>query len=184
MKILIIIDLINEFLHKDGKLSQRGYVDFAISQNSILNINQTITKFKSNIDNKIIFCNLAFDYDYKNLFKESKLFGAVEKNQILKIDSWSSSIFKNILVPENSMIIAKSTISGYDSLQDLINPKDEIFLMGLSTDLGVLSTAFDLHNHGFNVQIVDSCCIASSILEHSNGISILNKFCSTISDFY
>jgi nicotinamidase-related amidase len=49
-KILLVLDMINDIVHSDGKLSKKGYFDFVQNNNSISNINQAIQKFRDNHD--------------------------------------------------------------------------------------------------------------------------------------
>jgi biuret amidohydrolase len=177
MKQLLIIDLINEFIDPTGKLSAKGYTSFATVYDSISQINNLISKFTTSGD-QIIFCNLGFESDYSDLNPRSQLLGGAKAHQILQKNTWSTSIPNYITVPADAIVMTKSTISAYSSTMHLLNSDNDIYLIGLSTDLGVLATALDLHDNGFTVNVVADCCIAPNKIEHEGALVILNKFCT------
>lgn len=62
---LIIIDFINEFLHRDGKITHQGMGKFCEENNIIENTRKLIDAFRTN-DEEIIWVHLGFHENYDN----------------------------------------------------------------------------------------------------------------------
>lgn len=178
-KALLLIDLINEIIHKDGKLSQKGYYTFLLENNSIEKINELIAYFRKN-DFTIIFSNLSFDLNYSQKPQNSKLLSKVAEYAILKENDWSTEIYNGIKKASSDKAFTKSRISSLannDLLSYLVeNGIRELIIGGCSTDLAVLATAFQLHDLDYKVTIASEACMAPTELDHQNGLHVISKF--------
>lgn len=70
---LIIIDFINEFLHRDGKITPQGMGKFCEDYGTIKNVKKLINVFRKN-NEEIIWVHLGFHENYDNCSKISPRF--------------------------------------------------------------------------------------------------------------
>jgi nicotinamidase-related amidase len=162
-------------VHKDGKLSGKGYASFAEEHNSFEHINNAITSV-----DETLFVKLAFKEDYSNVLPESPLFGKAKEFNALQENTWATEYVESIKV--RGTIFVKDRISAFSnkSLVNTLQGKKDLYIVGVATDLAVLATAFDAHDAGFNVYIVADACIAANQKDHDSAITILEKFCKIV----
>ena len=182
-KALIILDMINDIVHPEWKLSKKWYGDFIIENNVIGNTNTVIQKFRYN-DNLIVFVNIWFKKWYINQPKISPLFGKANEFWVLENDTWGTEIYDKINYKANDIVINKSRVNAFfeTELNEILNRYhiDDIYLAWCSTDLVVESTARDAHDRDYTVNILEDCCVAANITDHDNSISTMKKFSNII----
>lgn len=185
---LIFIDFINEMIHENGKLSGKGYLNFAKEFDSIKKAKELLNEArKSNFF--IIHIRLGFSSDYQEQPESSPLFGAAKKFQILQQDSWSTEFLNELKPLENEISIYKNRVSGFFGTNlDLILKNqgiENIYIAGCSTDMAVQSTIRDAHDRDFNCIVVSDCCVAANIEEHEATLGLLKKVSEikNLSDF-
>jgi nicotinamidase-related amidase len=175
---LLILDFINEIVHKDGKLAGKGYSDYILRNNVFDNLNQMISKARGE-DIPIIFVKLGFSRDYREQLKNSPLFGRAHEFKALQLDTWGTEIHEKINIEPEDQVLIKHRVSAFynTDLEDILkkNNVDIILIAGVATDLVVSSTARDAHDRGYNVTIVEDCCGAANTEDHKNEIRTLSK---------
>jgi len=145
MKALIVIDMLNDFICKDGKLysGERAeqIVDF---------INEKISEFRRNNYPIVFICDSHEKDD-----KEFEMFPPHCIN-----GEYGSQIIETINTQENDKIIKKRRYSGFfgTELDLYLREKkvEEIYLVGVCTNICVLYTAADARNLGYTVNIYKS----------------------------
>ncbi len=181
MKLLIFVDLCNEIM--EGKISTKGYADFAKKFGIATNINKLIQDLKD--EYKIVFVNLGFDENYSYLPTNSKLLGGLKDLGLLYKNTPSSDIWNQINIEniEHNLYYksAISALTSMDLLSILSNEAfEDIIIAGVSTDIAIQSLARDLHDLNYLFKVKADCCIAASEIEHGEAIENLNKFCEII----
>lgn len=175
---LIIIDCINEMLHPDGKLSQKGYRSFLEQHQSITHINKTIADARAN-NSLVIFVSLGFQENYTDCPSQSLLFKNAPIFEILRKNTWSTSTYEEINQRDNDIIISKNRVNAFHhtELDGILKRHGvtEILLAGCATDLAINSTARDAHDRDYNITILSSCCIAANDEDHDSSLRLLEK---------
>lgn len=175
---LIIIDCINEMLHPDGKLSQKGYRNFLEQYQSITHINEAIADARVS-NSLIVFVSLWFQEDYADCRSQSPLFKNVPTFGILRKDTWSTNIYEEIDQWDNDIVIHKNRVSAFHhtELDNILKRYGvtRILLAGCATDLAINSTARDAHDRDYGVTVLSSCCIAANNEDHNSSLWLLEK---------
>lgn len=142
LKALIIVDMLNDFILKDGALysGERAeeIVDF---------IKDRINEFRANNQEVIFLCdNHEIDDKEFEMFPPHCIAG-----------EYGSAIVDDIVVKEKDKIIKKRRYSGFygTDLDLFLREKSisEINLVGVCTNICVLYTAADARNIGYTVNI-------------------------------
>ena len=182
-KALIVIDFINEIVHSNGKLAQKGYASY-IEHNFTFNKINTLMRKARELNIPIIFIKLGFHDDYSDCPLGSPLFSTAPSNDILKFGTWSTEFHEDLQIKEGDIIIKKPRVSSFfDTLLDVHLGGigvDTIYLAGVSTDLAVEATARDAHDRDYTVVVVEDCCAAASGLDHKNSLETMKKFATVV----
>lgn len=180
---LIFIDFINEMIDEKGKLSGKGYFNFAQEFNSIEKAKNAL-EYARNNNFVIIHIRVGFSNLYQEQPEHSILFGGAKKFEALKIGSWGND-FIDLLKPNNDEIsIYKNRVSGfYGTNLDIILKNfgvKNIYIAGCSTDMAVQTTIREAHDRDFNCFVLEDACVGANITEHNNTISLLQKVSTII----
>ena len=111
-KALLLIDYINEIVHKDGKLAAKGYADFMEKQQTFHHLAFVIDKARQQ-QMLIIHVRVGFSPDYHEQPKASPLFGKANEFQILQLGSWSTQFHEQVDVQEQDIIITKHRVNAF-----------------------------------------------------------------------
>lgn len=181
---LILLDYINEIVHPDGKLAQKGYPQFLHKRGTINKINATLKRAR-NLQIPVLFVNLGFSENYSEVNRQSPIIGKAGELGILQRNTWSTEIFSEIEQDSSDYIIYKTRVSGFSS-PDLINTlKSEniskIFLGGVATQLTVESTVRQAHDLDFSVTVLEDLCGTVSQDVHDISIAQMRVFGTVMS---
>ncbi len=175
---LILIDFINEIVHENGKLAQKGYSDFMKNNNVFQNLSYAIKKAREN-NHLIVHVRIGFSENYNEQPKSSPLFGKVHEFQVLKLNSWATEFHEEIGVKDSDVILTKHRVSAfYGTPLDLIlknNKIDSILVAGVATDLAVSNMVRDAHDKDYNVTILADCCAAANEEDNKSALLSLKK---------
>jgi nicotinamidase-related amidase len=176
---LICIDFINEMVGVDGKLAQKGYLDFCQRHKTLEHLAQLQAETR-NSGGKVIHVHLGFASDYADHPAHSLLIGGARNAGILKIGSQSATIHPNVQPHDEDILLIKRRISAfYDTgLATVLSSLGvtSVTIAGVSTDLAVQSAARDAHDRDFKVTVVANSCAAASDEDHENALSNISKF--------
>lgn len=182
-KALICIDFINEIIHPDGKLSGKGYVNFAQKNNSISKIQKLISDYR-NENNEIIHIRVCFKEDYSNQPKNSPLFWKAHEFWVLGENTWSTEFLEELQPENDEKIIVKNRVSAFynTELHEYLQSQNitDITIIWVATDLAVESAVRDAHDRDYNVTVVSDCCIAGNMEDHEKSLNLMTKIAKVI----
>lgn len=177
---LILIDFINEIVHEDGKIADKGYAEYIMSHEVLDRLNKLMLKARgANVP--IIHVRLGFSKDYSELPHKSLLLGSAKNNGAFLLESWATEFHEDLDVQEHDYIITKHSMSPFYNteldkiLVDLGVKK--VFIAGVATDLAVQSAAREAHDRNYEVVVIEDCCAAESDIDHDNSVETIKKFC-------
>lgn len=178
MKTLILIDFINEIVHKDGKLSGKGYAEFVKAHNTLQNVHAlSETARKANVP--VIWVAVQFDQRYSNWPSGSPLFGAAKQYGALQSDTWATLIHEEVGFDDSDYLLAKHRVSAFSNpeLVKLLNKLEvtELIVAGVATDLAVSSIVFDAHDLDYQVTVVADSCAAANQTDHDFTLKQVGK---------
>ncbi|MFW6046822.1 MAG: cysteine hydrolase family protein [Candidatus Woesearchaeota archaeon] len=183
-KAILVIDIINEIVDEKGAMGSHGYYQFLKDNNSINNINNLINNFRKNKDYILFFIRVQFSEDYREVLNASPIFKDAPKYSILKKNTWSTDWHKDLEVHENDIVVTKNRVSPFygtnlNLLLDNFNVS-ELIISGVSTHLAIESTVREAHDYGYDVTVVEDCCIACSDKVHNNSLFNIGHFAEIV----
>jgi len=183
MKALLSIDLINEILHPDGKLSGKGYSEYASRHNTLSNIREVHTKARTS-KLLLVHVKLGYSRSYSEHSANSLLLGKAKSFGALQLDSWGTEFVEAAMPEDDENVIIKHRISAFygTDLEVLLraNAINEIYILGVATDLAVESATRDAHDRDYLVTVISDCCVAASDADHLNGCQTLKKISNVV----
>ncbi|MFP4401600.1 MAG: cysteine hydrolase family protein [Candidatus Nanoarchaeia archaeon] len=174
----ILIDYINEIVHEEGKLAQKGYSQFIEQHNTFKHLSSALTNARRE-NMLIIHVKVGFSKSYIEQPKQSPLFSKAQEFEALQLDTFATEFHKAIDVKENDIIITKHRVNAfYQTPFDLIlknNNIQHLIIGGVATDLAVSNTVRDAHDRDYHVTILSDCCAAANEEDHNTSLQLLQK---------
>lgn len=175
---LILVDLINETVHPEGKLASKGYADFD-SRYGTLDRIQKLLQYARNQQYAVIHVGLGFSPDYKEQPENSPLFGSAKKFGAVKLGDWGTEFHPKTAPAEGEACLTKHRVSAFfgtalDTILRVYGVKN-VIIAGCATDMAVQSTIRDAHDRDFLCTIISDCCIAASDEDHEHSLRLLSK---------
>lgn len=162
---LICLNLTNEFIDEKGKLSY-DYAEFAKEHETIQRIRRLQDHFRDQ-NQLVIHSRLCFSPDYwEHPGENFPLFKKVTDNQALKLGEWGTEFFEETAPHDREPVLNQHRISAfYRTRLDIILSSqhiENIFIVGLSTNLSIQNTAREANDRDYKVTIVEDASIARS----------------------
>lgn len=185
---LIIIDFINEFLHRDGKVTPQGMGKFCEDYGTIKNAKKLIDAFRTNKE-EVIWVHLGFHENYDNCSTISPRFKWALSAWILKENTWSVEFLQELEYSNKEKTFTKTRISSFykTGLEDYLKEKwiNEIIVSWVATDLAVSSIARDAHDRDIITTVISDACATISIEHHDAALIGISKLVNvmTTQDF-
>jgi nicotinamidase-related amidase len=175
---LVLIDLINELVAPEGKLSGKGYGDFA-ARHGTLNRITLLLEYARRLQHRIIHVRVGFSADYREQPKASPLFKHASKFGALKLGDWGTEFLPQASPLPGETILTKHRVNAFVGTPlDLILRNagiDQVAIIGCSTDVGMQTTARAAHDLDYQVTVIGDCCIAPSDEDHDPTLRMLAK---------
>ncbi len=175
---LILIDLINELIAAEGKLSAKGYSDFAQRHDSLNRIAELL-EYSRNQGHRIIHVRVGFSPDYREQPKTSPLFKHASRFDALKLGEWGTEFVPQASPLSDETVLVKHRVNAFHGTPlDIILRNagiDHLAVVGCSTDVGVQTTARAAHDLDYECTVVGDCCIAPCDEDHEPALRMLSK---------
>ncbi len=175
---LILIDLINELIAPEGKLSGKGYTDFAERHGTLNRITELLDYSRSQ-GHRIIHVRIAFSSDYREQPKGSPLFQHASRLEALKLGEWGTEFIPQASPLPGETILVKHRVNAFygTPLEIILRNSgiDQLAIIGSSTDVGVQTTARAAHDLDYACTVIGDCCIAPSEEDHDPTLRMLSK---------
>ncbi|NRF62985.1 cysteine hydrolase family protein [Vibrio coralliilyticus] len=180
-KAILIIDLINDIVHPDGKIPSCARL--ASEMKTITNTNHALNYARKN-NWLVVHIKVGFDTNYSAQPKSSPIFGRADQDQALQLGSFGTEFHSDVDVRENESIIVKPRISAFynTSLEATLraNHVKQLYLAGVSTEWAIQSTAREGHDRDYKITILEDCCAASSKEAHSTSLAMLSRIADIV----
>ncbi len=181
---LVLIDLINELISPKGKLSGKGYTDFAERHGTLNRVAALLEHVRRQHD-RVIHVRVAFSPDYREQPKDSPLFMHASRLEALKLGEWGTEFVPLAAPMSGETILTKHRVNAFvgTSLDLLLRNAGirRVAVVGCSTDVGVQTTARAAHDLDYACTVIGDCCIAPSDEDHAPTLRMLTKVANVIS---
>ncbi len=180
---LVLIDLINELIAPEGKLSGKGYADFAQRHDSLSRV-ATLLEYARSQGYTIIHVRVGFSPDYREQPKDSPLFKHASRLGALKLDDWGTEFVPQACPLPGETVLTKHRVNAFVGTPlDLILCNagiTRITIVGCSTDVGMQTTARAAHDLDYECTVIGDCCIAPSDDDHDPTLRMLAKVTNVV----
>jgi nicotinamidase-related amidase len=180
---LVLIDLINELIAPEGKLSGKGYTDFA-ERHGTLNRVAALLEYARSQGHRTIHVRVGFSPDYREQPKDSPLFKHASRLGVLKLGEWGTEFLPQASPLPGETILTKHRVNAFIGTPlDLILRNADInrvAIVGCSTDVGMQTTARAAHDLDYQVTVIGDCCIAPSDEDHQPTLRMLAKVTNVV----
>lgn len=175
---LILIDLINDLIAPDGKLSDKGYAEFAERHGTLSRI-AALLEYARRQAHKIIHVRVGFSPDYREQPKDSPLFKHASRLSALRLGGWGTEFVSQATPLTGETILTKHRVNAFFGTPlDMILRNagiERVAIIGCSTDVGVQTTARAAHDLDYGCTVIGDCCIAPSDVDHDPTLRMLAK---------
>ncbi|MFC7308902.1 cysteine hydrolase family protein [Streptomyces monticola] len=173
---LIVLDVINELVHPDGKFAAWGYPEQVAKHKVLENTAAALAKARAaNIP--VLFVTVGFAPDYADWTPTSPLLGDAKKYEALGLGTWATEIHESVRPEAGEPVIVKHRISPFHNtdleLQLRTRGIDTLLLAGVSTDLVVLSAAREGHDRDFRIEVLEDATAAATAEDRAAALRIL-----------
>lgn len=163
MKALLIIDMLNDFVHKEGSLYVKG------AEKIIPNIKREVKKARRKGYPVIYLCD-----SHKKNDPEFKVWPP----HCVK-GTWGAEIVDEIKPTEKDVVIPKVAYSGFyrTGLDRFLKSKeiDELLITGVVTEICVHYTSVDALMRGYEVKIIPDCVASLNKNAHRVVLKMVNE---------
>jgi nicotinamidase-related amidase len=154
---LLVLDLINDLVHPEGKLSGFGTCQ-QVAERGVLHRTRIALRRARAAGIPVVYLTIGWDAEHTGFPVDSPLFGAVRPDQRPVLGSWGTRVHDAVAPAAGEPVLAKSRVSPFHGteLAELLRgwAVDELLLTGVTTDLVVLSTAREAHDRDFQVRVL------------------------------
>lgn len=170
---LIVLDLINDIVHDQGKLAGGGTAAQASARDLLKQANAVIAHARTS-GWPVIFVKVGFSGDYTEHPEASPFFGRAPAAGALRLDGWGTAFVDGLDVTASDSVVVKHRISAFygTALEAILraNHINRLVLAGVSTTWAVESTARDAHDRDYQVVVVEEACAARSEDDHRQAL--------------
>lgn len=172
---LLCLDLVNDYLHTDGKLAA-GYADYVRENDVIARISNIQDQFRQQ-GALVVHARTQFSSSYVELNKKSAIYAPIFKAGALQMQTWGTEFYAGLGPVDGEPCLTKHRLSPfYRTRLELILQTQEIkelYICGVSTDLAVPSTAREAHDRDFETYVLTDACVARASDIHQNIVDVL-----------
>ncbi|MFC7309310.1 cysteine hydrolase family protein [Streptomyces monticola] len=175
---LLVLDLINEIVHPEGKYAADGYYAQARDRGVIEHTAEAIARARA-ADIPVIYVVVGFGEGYPEWPSGSPVFEKAKADQRLLLGTWATRVHDALAPAPGEPVVAKHRISPFHgtNLELLLRTQeiDTLLLTGVSTELVVLTTAQAAHDRDYRVQVLEDATLAGDQEIHEAALKVLSR---------
>ena len=173
---LIVLDLINDIVHAEGKLAGSGTAAQAATRGLATASNAVIAHARAR-QWPVIFVRVGFSESYAEHPKDSPVFGKARAASALTLGGWGTAFIDGLDVQPEDAVVTKHRISAFygTALETILRARHvhRLILAGVSTNWAVEATAREAHDRDYQVIVVEDACAARSEDDHQRALKNL-----------
>ena len=181
---VIVVDVQNDFCHKDGAFSKLDRDLSTIQEQVIPSLVSFLEKCRQ-WDLPIVFVKTTHSDWTNSPTWLTRGGGMAKRTPICSPDSWGAEFYE-VQPEERDYVVTKHRYSGFSGTDlDLILRSrgfETIIMTGVVTNVCVETTARDGFNLNYNVVLVDDCCGACVPEEHDAALTNISKYFGVVTD--
>jgi len=182
---LLSIDMINECVHPDGKLSDKGFADFAVKHDVLQRVARIQEHFREQ-GGLVVHVRTGFSANYPEHPPESPILGPMREMEALKLGTWGTEFPAEVAPRNGEPVLTKHRMGPfYRSRLEIIlrtQKVTDIYIVGLATMGSVALSAMEAHDRDFNVTVIEDGCIDHNEERHQMGLEFVSA-CAEVKEF-
>lgn len=180
---LLVLDLINEIAHPDGK-----YADVCLDQiaeRGVLERTAVAVDRARAAGIPVVYVVVGFSEGYSDWPATSPLFGEVRDGDRLVLGTWGTEVHDVLKPAAGEPIVEKRRVNPFLGTHlDLLLRNQNVntlLLTGVTTDLVVLSTAREGHDRDYRVEVLEDATATGDQELHDAALTLIART-GTITD--
>ncbi|MEV6962854.1 isochorismatase family cysteine hydrolase [Streptomyces sp. NPDC051207] len=174
---LLVLDLINEVAHPDGK-----YADVCLEQiesRAVLDHARRAVRRARESGVPVVYVVVGFSPGLADWPASSPLFSEAAGGDRLILGTWGTDVHDSLKPLAHEPVVAKRRINPFHGTHlELILRSygvNTLLLTGVTTDFVVLSTAREAHDRDFRVEVLEDATATSSPELHEAALTLLRR---------
>ena len=177
MKILLLtLDFINDIVHPDGKIASTA--PYIAEHGVIKHANQAIAQARS-AGHLVAHVTVGFSASYIECPRQSPVFSKAPEFGALQLGTWGTAFHDDLAIEPVDKVIVKHRISAlYNTDLETVlraNAIDTVRLCGVATNMAVETTARELHDRDYRVEIIADACGTENREMHEAALASLAR---------
>ncbi|MBC6463714.1 isochorismatase family cysteine hydrolase [Actinomadura sp. HBU206391] len=175
---LLMMDLINEIVHPDGKYAGDGYYQ-QVSERQVLEHAAIALDRARTAGIPVIHVVVGFSGDYAQWPPASPVFAEARADRRLVLGTWATRIHDAVRPLAGEPVVAKHRVSPFygTPLEEMLHALrvDTLLLTGVTTDLVVLSAAREAHDRDYRVEVLADATATADDALHETALTLLAR---------
>ncbi len=175
---LLCLDLVKEFLHPEGKLSE-DFVKFEEEHKVLHRIARIQDQFRQQGD-LVIHARTQFSEGHPEWCPQCKMYRYAKRENALLRHTFGTEFMEDVAPHPTDPVITKHRVSPFfhTRLEIILDSKgvEDLYICGLSSLGAVTSAAREGHDHNYNVVVLKDACIGQNTKQHTLAMDALEPF--------
>ncbi|WP_267244243.1 cysteine hydrolase family protein [Streptomyces sp. PR69] len=175
---LLVLDLINEIAHPDGKYGAEGFAQQIADRRVLENAAAAIGRART-AGIPVVHVIVGFSAGHPEWPSGSPVFQAAKPDDRLVFGTWATEVHPALAPAPGEPIVAKSRISPFygTGLDLLLRTQgiDTLLVAGVSTDMVILAAARDAHDRDYAVEVLEDATAADSPEMHEAALKVIAR---------
>lgn len=174
---LLILDLINDLVHPDGK--KAGEYHAQVAGRDVLSTTANAAARARAAGIPVIYVVIGFDPGYADWPTRSPLFRAPDDAGKPTLGTWGTRVHDAVAPAAGESVVIKRRVSPFFATHlDLLlrgHGVDTVLLAGVATELVVLAAARDAHDRDYRVEVLADATASSSQDLHDAALRVIGR---------
>jgi nicotinamidase-related amidase len=175
---LLVMDLINEIVHPDGKYAGEGYLEQVTRRGVLEHAAEAISRARA-AGIPVVYVVVGFSPDYREWPPTSPVFASARDDQRIVLGTWATQVHDSLRPLDGEPVIVKHRLSPFHgtNLDEVLRGYgvDTLLLTGVTTELVVLSTAREAHDRDYYVEVLEDATATADDDLHAAALKVIAR---------
>lgn len=175
---LLMLDLINEVVHPEGRYGRDGYAEQIRARHVLHHAAQALESARAK-RLAVIHVVVGFSESYAECPAASSVFSVARRERRLQLGTWATQPPRELTPRPEEPVVVKSRVSPFyqTNLELLLRAQRiaNLILVGVSTEFVVLATAMDAHDRDYHVSVIEEATAALDPARHAAAVKVLSS---------
>ncbi|MEJ3652959.1 isochorismatase family cysteine hydrolase [Actinomycetes bacterium KLBMP 9759] len=181
---LLVMDLINEIVHPDGRYAAEGYLE-QVTARGVLERAATAIARAREAAVPVVYVVVGFSAGHPECPTGSPIFETARVERRLTLGTWATQVHESIAPREGEPVVAKHRINPFfgTDLDVLLRTQriETLLLTGVATELVVLSTAAAAADRDYRVEVLEDATATAGKELHDAAVAVMGRFATITS---